>query len=42
MFGTCPVLVDGDTGVILAEGADAVGQRLPRLLEKALSSKEKK
>jgi len=38
----CPVLVDGDTGVILAEGADAVGHRLVPALEKALADKAKK
>jgi thiol-disulfide isomerase/thioredoxin len=38
----CPVLVDGDTGTILAEGPEALGQRLPRQVEKALESKTKK
>jgi thiol-disulfide isomerase/thioredoxin len=37
----CPVLVDGDTGVILAEGAGAVGSRLTRALEPALAAKAK-
>ena len=37
----CPVLVDGDTGIILAAGADAVGHRLTRLLGSALSAKDK-
>jgi hypothetical protein len=28
----CPVLMDGDTGVVLAAGADAVGRRLIKVL----------
>ena len=38
----CPVLVDGDTGIILAAGTDAVGHRLTRVLEPALAAKSKK
>jgi hypothetical protein len=38
----CPVVVDGDTGKILAIGVDAVGHRLPDLLEKALADKNGK
>jgi len=38
----CPVLVDGDTGIILAAGADAVGRRLTKVLEPALAEKSKK
>jgi thiol-disulfide isomerase/thioredoxin len=35
----CPVLVDGDTGKILAVGVDALGDSLPALLDKALAGK---
>jgi thiol-disulfide isomerase/thioredoxin len=38
----CPVLVDGDTGVILAEGPQALGSRLAHGVERALGSKTKK
>jgi thiol-disulfide isomerase/thioredoxin len=38
----CPVLVDGDTGIVLAVGADAVGRRLIKVLESALAAKNKK
>ena len=38
----CPVLVDGDTGIILAEGPDALGHKLSRTVEKVLASKAKK
>ena len=38
----CPVLVDGDTGVILAEGAGAIGQKLTKVLAPALAAKTKK
>jgi thiol-disulfide isomerase/thioredoxin len=38
----CPVLVDGDTGIVLAVGADAIGHRLTRVLEPALAAKNKK
>lgn len=38
----CPVLVDGDTGVIIAQGADAVGEELPLLVEKNLTAKGRK
>jgi peroxiredoxin len=36
----CPVLVDGDTGKVLATGADAVGHRLTRVLQTALAAKK--
>jgi len=38
----CPVLVDGDTGTVLAAGADAIGHRLSRLLDRSLAAKGKK
>jgi thiol-disulfide isomerase/thioredoxin len=38
----CPVLVDGDTGNVLAAGADAVGHDLIKMLEPALAAKNKK
>jgi thiol-disulfide isomerase/thioredoxin len=38
----CPVLVDGDTGTVLAVGAEALGHRLTRVLETALATKIKK
>ena len=38
----CPVLVDGDTGIVLAVGTDAVGHRLTKVLERALAAKIKK
>jgi thiol-disulfide isomerase/thioredoxin len=38
----CPVLVDGDTGVIIAQGAGAIGQRLPQLVSTSLAAKAKK
>ncbi|MGB7767314.1 MAG: TlpA disulfide reductase family protein, partial [Verrucomicrobiia bacterium] len=38
----CPVLVDGDTGKIMAQGVDALGDRLPELVEKALAAKGRK
>ena len=37
-----PILVDGDTGVILAEGPTARGTRLGPAIEKALAAKAKK
>ena len=37
-----PLLVDGDTGIILAEGPAARGQKLAPLIETALASKKKK
>ncbi len=37
-----PILVDGDTGVILAEGPDARGPDLAPAIEKALAAKQKK
>jgi thiol-disulfide isomerase/thioredoxin len=37
-----PVLVDGDTGIILAEGPGARGQKLTTAIEKALAAKGKK
>jgi peroxiredoxin len=36
-----PLLVDGDTGVILAEGSDARGPRLAAAVKKALAAKKK-
>jgi thiol-disulfide isomerase/thioredoxin len=38
----CPVLVDGDTGIVLAAGADAVGHDLIKILDPALAAKNKK
>ena len=38
----CPVLVDGDTGKIIAQGPGALGDRLPELVEKNLAAKGKK
>jgi len=38
----CPILVDGDTGVILAEGPGALGDNLDSALEKGLAAKSKK
>ncbi|HXR05645.1 MAG TPA: TlpA disulfide reductase family protein [Verrucomicrobiae bacterium] len=38
----CPVLVDGDTGVVMAQGVGAVGQRLPRLVATAVANKARK
>ena len=35
-----PILVDGDTGVIIAEGADARGRKLAQTVEKALAAKK--
>ena len=35
----CPVLVDGDTGKILAVGVDALGHRLDRLVGSTLAAK---
>lgn len=37
----CPVLVDGDTGKVLATGADAVGHHLPKILATTLAAKGK-
>jgi peroxiredoxin len=37
-----PILVDGDTGVILAEGPGARGSKLEPAVEKALASKKSK
>ena len=36
-----PILVDGDTGLIIAEGSDARGHKLARTVEKALTDKKK-
>jgi len=36
-----PILVDGDTGVIIVEGPDARGQKLEPAIEKALAAKKK-
>jgi thiol-disulfide isomerase/thioredoxin len=38
----CPVLVDGDTGQIIATDADALGDRLTSALDKALVAKGRK
>lgn len=38
----CPVLVDGDTGLILAEGPDALGSRLTKHLHSAFAAKARK
>jgi thiol-disulfide isomerase/thioredoxin len=35
----CPVLVDGDTGIIIAQGPEAVGEQLPLLVGKNLATK---
>lgn len=35
----CPVVVDGDSGKILAVGVDALGDQLPKLLDSALAGK---
>ncbi|HMD54603.1 MAG TPA: TlpA disulfide reductase family protein [Phycisphaerae bacterium] len=37
----CPVLVDGDTGMILAVGVDAIGESLTQKIETALAAKAK-
>ena len=37
-----PILVDGDTGMILAEGPEARGPKLSTAVEKALSNKDSK
>ena len=38
----CPVLVDGDTGIIIATDTGALGIRLTKALESALAAKAKK
>ena len=38
----CPVIVDGDTGNVLAEGDGAVGSRLVQVIKPALAAKAKK
>ncbi len=38
----CPVIVDGDSGKILAVGVEAVGRRLTNVIETALASKSGK
>ena len=38
----CPVLVDGDTGMILATDGGALGNRLARAVDSALAAKAKK
>jgi len=38
----CPVLVDGDTGVIIATDTDALGHKLTKALDAALAAKGKK
>ena len=37
-----PILIDGDTGLILAEGSDARGSNLGPAIEKALAAKKNK
>lgn len=37
-----PILVDGDSGLILAEGPAARGQKLNAAIEKALADKARK
>jgi thiol-disulfide isomerase/thioredoxin len=37
----CPVLVDGDTGLILAVGVDALGESLTQKIETTLAAKAK-
>ncbi|MGH8023416.1 MAG: TlpA family protein disulfide reductase [Limisphaerales bacterium] len=37
----CPVVVDGNTGKILAVGVDAVGHRFDKVVESALAAKGK-
>ena len=37
-----PILVDGDTGMILAEGPEARGQKLGPAIAKALAAKKKR
>jgi len=37
-----PLLIDGDTGVILAEGQEARGSKLAKAIESALTAKKKK
>jgi len=38
----CPVLVDGDTGIIIATDTGALGYKLTKALESALAAKAKK
>jgi len=38
----CPIIVDGDTGNVLAEGDGAVGSRLIQVIKPALAAKAKK
>ena len=38
----CPVLVDGDTGMIIATDTEALGHKLTKALETALTAKAKK
>lgn len=38
----CPVVVDGDSGKVLAIGEGAVGDRLSKVVETALARKQKK
>jgi hypothetical protein len=37
-----PLLVDGDTGIILATGSEARGKNLDSAIKKALAAKKKK
>ena len=38
----CPILVDGDTGVIIAQGDDVVGPKLSEQVKTSLAAKAKK
>jgi thiol-disulfide isomerase/thioredoxin len=38
----CPVLVDGDSGVVIAEGVGAIGHQLPKLVASTLAGKARK
>jgi thiol-disulfide isomerase/thioredoxin len=38
----CPILVDGDTGVIIAQGDDVVGAKLSEQVKTSLAAKAKK
>jgi len=37
----CPILVDGDTGIVLGAGSEVIGSGLTRLLAPALAAKNK-
>ena len=38
----CPILIDADTGIILAEGTNALGGRLSRNIEKWMANRKEK